>query len=226
MTIHPLHSWNLTLPEAVELQRQMAGCVDDQLPLKHCKLVGAADVSHDLDSDQFFAGVVVMRLADGAIVERRHAVGTSTFPYHSGLLSFREAPVLLETLAEVETEPDVMMIDGHGYAHPRRFGLACHVGVCLDRPTLGCAKTRLVGNYDEPGCLCGDWTPLMLREEVIGRVVRTKPRVRPVFVSVGHRINLASAMRLALRSCRGYRLPEPLRQAHLYVNALRREANC
>jgi deoxyribonuclease V len=152
------------------------------------------------------------------------AVGDTRFPDVPGLLSFRESPIVLEAFAKLKTRPDALMLDGHGYAHPRRFGLACHVGVWLDLPTLGCAKSRFIGSHREPGKRPGGTAALRDDGEVIGRVVRTKLGVKPVFVSVGHRIDLAGAVRLVLASCKGYRVPEPTRQAHLHVNALRRQA--
>lgn len=226
MKIHALHSWDLTPAEAVSLQRDLAQKIDVRSPLTHCELVAGADVSYNRFSDEFYAGVVVIRLADGVIVEKQGAMQRSPFPYVPGLLSFREAPVLLTALAKLETEPDVVMLDGQGIAHPRRLGLASHIGLWLERPCVGCAKSLLTGKYQEPGPQAGALAPLMDRQEVIGNVVRTKPKTKPVFVSPGHRIDLPSAVRVVLQSGRGYRLPEPTRQAHLYVNDLRREATC
>lgn len=222
MHVHELHSWNLTPSEAVALQRELSGRVEDRSPLTRCELVAGADVSYARFSQVFYAGVVVVRVADGVVVEKQSAVRESPFPYVPGLLSFREAPALLEAFRQLHTEPDAVMFDGQGWAHPRRFGLACHVGLWLDRPTLGCAKSRLIGDYREPGRKAGALSPLKDGHDVIGSVVRTKTGVKPLFVSVGHRMDLASAVRLVLATCRGYRLPEPTRQAHLYVNALRR----
>lgn len=222
MKVHSLHRWDLTPAEAVALQRELAQRVDTNTRLKKCELVAGADVSYERFSDVFFAGVVVVRVADGEIIERQGAVRESPFPYIPGLLSFREAPALLEAFARVESEPDAVMFDGQGVAHPRRIGIATHVGLWLDRPTLGCGKSRLTGHFDSPALKAGSTSPLLDRGEVIGEVVRTKNGVQPVFVSPGHRIDLASSVRVVLDTCRGYRLPEPTRQAHLYVNELRR----
>jgi len=222
MKIHRLHAWDLTPAEAVALQRELAGRVEAGPPLDRCDLVAGADVSYNRFSNTFYAGVVVLRTSDLSVVERQGAVREVHFPYIPGLLSFRETPVLLDAFAKVKSEPDAVMVDAHGFSHPRRFGLTCHLGVCLERPTLGCAKSRLTGTYEEPGPKAGAHTPLTDRGEVIGSVLRTKAGVRPVFVSVGHRIDLASAVRLVLQTCRGYRLPEPTRQAHHHVNTLRR----
>jgi deoxyribonuclease V len=204
------------------LQRELAGRVEAGPALARCDLVAGADVSYNRFSNIFYAGVVVLRTSDLSVVEQQEAVREVHFPYIPGLLSFRETPALLDAFAKVESEPDAVIVDAHGFSHPRRFGLTCHVGICLDRPTLGCAKTRLTGTYEEPGREAGAHTPLTNKDEVIGSVLRTKSGVRPVFVSVGHRIDLASAVQLVLQTCRGYRLPEPTRQAHHYVNNLRR----
>lgn len=222
MKIHPLHSWNLTPDEAIALQRELAGKVDQQTPLKHCELIAGVDAAYGIDSSVFYAGIVVLHLPDMTVVERQEAVMESPFSYLPGLLSFREAPVLLEAFAKLKSEPDAVMLDGQGYCHPRRFGLACHVGLWLNRPCLGCGKTRLIGDFEEPAQPAGSRSPLMEHGEVIGDVVRTRDGVRPVFVSVGHRIDLDSAVRLVLDTCRGYRLPEPSRLAHQHVNDVRR----
>jgi deoxyribonuclease V len=222
--IRRLHSWKLTRAEATALQKELAGQVDARTPLGNVELVAAADISNEFRSNVFHAGVVVLRLSDMQVVERRGVVRQSPFPYHPGLLTFREAPAVLDAFERLETSPDVVIIDGHGVAHPRRCGFASHVGLWLGVPTVGFAKTLLVGAYEEPGPEPGDTTPLLIGEEVIGTVLRTKRRVRPVFVSVGNRVDLESATRLVLECCRGYRLPEPIREAHAYVNSLRRAA--
>jgi deoxyribonuclease V len=223
MKIHPLHSWDLSASEAVALQRQLASQIDTRTPLTECNLVAGADVSYGQHSDVFFAGVVVLRMSDLTIVEKQGAVRKSPFPYIPGLLSFREAPALLDAFARVQSEPDAVLVDGAGIAHPRRIGIASHLGLLLQRPTVGCAKSRLCGTYEEPAREAGSETPLRDRDELIGRVVRTKTGVRPLFISSGHQIDLASAVRLVLQTCKGYRLPEPTRQAHLHVNVLRQQ---
>ena len=224
MKIHALHPWNLTAAEAIALQKELAGRVDAHTPLDRCELIAGADVSYNRFSNTIYAGVVVLRREDAAVVEKRGAVCETAFPYVPGLLSFREAPALLEAFARVEAEPDVVMLDGQGLAHPRRFGLACHVGLWLDRPCLGCAKSLLTGKFKVLGRQAGETAPLVDKQEIVGQAVRTKTGVRPVYVSAGHRIDLDSAVQVVLAGCRGYRLPEPTRQAHLHVNALRREA--
>jgi deoxyribonuclease V len=224
MEIATLHGWNLTPTEAVALQRRLAKEVDARTPLTRCDLIAGADVSHSRFSNTIYAGVVVLRMGDLSLVERQGVVTTTTFPYVPGLLSFRETPALLQAFAKVQNVPDAVMVDGHGYAHPRRCGFACHIGLWLRLPALGCAKSRLTGEFKPPGVRPGSVSPLVDHEEVIGQVVRTKKNVKPVFASVGNQIDLPTSVELILTTCRGYRIPEPTRQAHLYVNEIRRES--
>lgn len=225
MDVSPLHPWTLTANEAVALQKQLAASVDTAPPLADYDLVAGADVSYNRFSPTFYAAVVLLRRRDWAVVEVASAVAESTFPYVPGLLSFREAPVLLQALARLKGRPDVVMVDGQGIAHPRRLGIASHLGLWLNVPTVGCAKSRLTGTHDDPGPAAGATAPLTDRGDVIGRAVRTKVRTKPLYVSPGHRIDLDSAVKLVLDACRGYRLPEPTRQAHLHVNEVRRRGN-
>jgi deoxyribonuclease V len=222
MRIHPLHRWDLAPAEAVALQRELAGRVVTDLPLPACTLIAGADVSYSKYSPTIFAGVVVLRLPELTVIERRGASVECHFPYIPGLLSFREAPALLAAFATVRSKPDAVMLDGQGFAHPRRAGLACHVGLWLDRPCLGCAKSPFRVEYEAPHDEAGSWSPMTMKGAVVGRVVRTKTKINPVFVSVGHKMDLDGATRLALACTAGHRVPEPTRLAHLYVNALRR----
>ena len=222
MVIKPLHSWDLTPKEAVALQRELAGRIDTRAPLSRCELIAGADVSYNRFSPTCYAAVVVLRTRDWSVMETQDAVADSPFPYIPGLLSFRETPILLKAFEKLRSRPDAVMLDGQGLAHPRRFGFACHIGLWLDLPCFGCAKSRLIGTFKEPGKKPGSLSPLVDKGEAIGSVVRTKLNTKPVFVSVGHRIDLPSAIRLVLESCQGYRIPEPTRQAHLKVNEVRR----
>jgi deoxyribonuclease V len=226
MHIERLHDWNLTPKEAVALQRELADRVDQRTPLERCELIAGADISSPRFGNVQYVGVVVLRMADLSVVEQRRVVCETTFPYVPGLLSFRETPALLKAFALVESEPDVVVLDGHGYAHPRRFGFACHVGLWLNRPCLGCAKSRLIGTFKRLGTKAESRAALVDHDEIIGAVVRTKTAVKPVFVSVGHRIDLESAVRTILATRAGYRIPEPTRLADQYVKALRRGASC
>jgi deoxyribonuclease V len=214
----------LTVAEARALQERLRGEVSerDELPAR-VRFVAGADVSYDRGSPVLFAAVVVLDASSLARVEVAAVSGRATFPYLPGYLSFRELPPLLEAFAKLRTRPDLVICDGHGRAHPRRFGLACHLGLALDLPAIGVAKSRLVGEHREPGSRRGAHAALRDGGEVIGEVVRTQPFVAPVYVSVGHRVSLATARRLALRFAPRFRLPEPTRAAHVEVNRLRRE---
>ena len=221
MKIPTLHSWDLSPKEAITLQKELAAQIDIKRPLKNCEFIAGADCSYNRFSPKFYAAVVVLRTSDWSIVETQGVIGESPFPYIPGLLSFRETPIVLQAFGKLEQRPDAVMCDGQGYAHPRRFGLACHLGLWLGIPCFGCAKTRLVGAHDEPGLDAGEFAPLRDKDEIIGNVVRTKHRTKPVYVSVGHLIDLKSATKWTLESCRGYRIPEATRQAHLHVNQMR-----
>jgi deoxyribonuclease V len=217
-----LHEWDLTPREAVELQKKLRERVRIT-PLKEkVETVAGADISFNKFDPTIYTGIVVLRLPTLEVVEEVGLVSETKFPYVPGLLSFRESPSVLEAWARLKTEPDAVMFDGQGLAHPRRVGIACHVGLIIQRPTLGCAKSVLTGKYEEPGEERGAWSPMVDRGETVGAAVRTKTRVHPIYVSPGHLIDLAGAIDLTLRCDGGYRQPEPTRRAHLLVNALRR----
>lgn len=173
------------------------------------RLVAAADVS--VRDGRARAAVVVLRGLE--TVEETAAERPVTFPYVPGLLSFRELPPLLAAWEKVRSSPDVLLVDGQGLAHPRRFGLACHLGVLLGIPAVGCAKSRLVGEHEAPPPRRGAWTPLVDRGEVVGAALRTRAACRPVYVSIGHRVSLETAIRVVLDASPRYRIPEPLRRA-------------
>ena len=217
-----LHEWSLTPREAVELQKQLRARVRVVPLKKKIETIAGADISFNKFDPAVYAGVVVLRLPLLEVVEEVGVVSETKFPYVPGLLSFRETPSVLEAWAKLKTEPDAVMFDGQGIAHPRRVGIASHVGLLIDRPTLGCAKSVLVGKFEEPGEERGAWTPLVDKGETVGAALRTKTRVQPIYVSPGHLIDLAGAIELTLRCDGGYRQPEPTRRAHLLVNALRR----
>ena len=217
-----LHSWNVSPPEAIKIQQELRSNITIEKFDKSIEHVAGADISFDKGSNIIYAGVVVLKYPELTEVDRGLTVSRSTFPYIPGLLSFRESPAVLEAWEYLHIHPDVLLIDGHGYAHPRRFGLACHLGLLLDIPTIGCAKTVLVGRFEEPNREAGSFCPLIDRDEIVGAALRTTGGVTPVFVTVGHLVDLESAISVVLKCCRGYRIPEPTRQAHLLVNALRR----
>ena len=217
-----LHEWSLTPKEAVELQKKLRERVRIEPPKGKIETVAGADISFNKFDPTIYTAVVVLRLPGLEVAEEVAVVSETKFPYVPGLLSFRESPSVLEAWARLQTEPDAVMFDGQGLAHPRRIGIASHVGLLVERPTLGCAKSVLVGRYEEPGATRGSWTPLVDKGEIVGAAVRTKDRVQPIYVSPGHLMDVASAVELTLRCHGGYRQPEPTRRAHLLVNALRR----
>jgi len=223
MKITPLHSWDLTPKEAIEIQKKLAAGIVQKNHVKTVRYVAGADMAVSKNPDMAYAGVVVLSYPELRIVETQQAVLKLTFPYIPGLLAFRESPALLNAFEKLRIEPDLVMIDGQGLAHPRGFGIACQIGLWLDKPTIGCAKSRLFGVHREPGPKRGDWTPLTGNQnDVIGAVVRTKDKTNPVYVSVGHKIDLPSAIRYTLACVRGYRIPEPTRQADIFVGQLKR----
>lgn len=191
------------------------------LPLDRIRLVGAADVTFLGEKDIVAAAVVVTDFATGRVVEERTAVRRTAFPYVPGYLTFREGPAVVAAWKKLSRKPDVVLFDGHGIAHPRRLGIASHIGVLLDVRSVGVAKKRLVGEYAEPGLRRGEWSPLLHEGETVGAALRTRDKVKPVFVSPGHRADLPSAVSLVLRLCTRYRLPDPARRAHQLTREIR-----
>ena len=212
MSVRSLHPWNVSPEEAIRIQRRLASQVISRGEPEGVELVAGVDISVDR-AGRGRGAVVVLSYPELRLVERVVEEREVPFPYVPGLLSFREAPVLLPALERLRHRPDLLLVDGQGLAHPRRFGIACHLGLLLDLPAIGCGKSRLVGEYREPGPAVGDRAPLVDRGQVVGRVVRTRAGVKPVFVSPGHRIGLEEAVAWVLRCARGYRLPEPTRLA-------------
>ncbi len=222
MKVSELHSLDLSPGEARQLQGEIASRVVEGPPLdlSRVRYVAGADVS--TQGDLGYATVVVLSFPDLSVVEVQVYEARLTFPYVPGLLAFREIPPVVGALREVESEVDAVIFDAHGLAHPRGLGLASHLGLFLDVPSVGCAKSRLVGQHEEPGPEKGDTADLVYRKKVVGKVVRTRVRVSPIYVSVGNHIDLASSVDLVLGCCTRYRLPETTRQAHNAANRLRR----
>ena len=214
------HRWDLSPKEAIAIQRALADRITPRDTGQDYETIAGIDVG--LRKGFAHAAVVVMTLPDLAIVERAHAKRAVSYPYIPGLLTFREAPVILEALTRLATTPDLLMFDGQGYAHPRRMGLATHLGILLDHPSIGCAKSRLCGTYEEPPAERDHYSFLRDGDEVIGAVVRTRTRVKPVFVSVGNNISLDTAIRIVLHCSVRYRLPEPTRWAHRFASQTRK----
>jgi len=211
MPIHP-HQWNLSPREAVCLQKKLAGMVINKNRDGMVRTVAGIDVSQKADWAQ--AAVAVLEYPALKTVEVAISTRRVDFPYIPGLLSFREGPVIIDALEKLAVVPDLLIFDGQGVAHPRRLGIASHIGLIVDLPTIGCAKSRLCGQYQEPGPEKGSHTPLMDKGEIIGAVVRTRSRVKPVFVSIGHRVDLQTGIEFVLSCCKGFRLPETTRLAH------------
>lgn len=213
----------LSPEEAKRLQEEWRKQVVFQPLPRPVRTVGGTDLSFDArDQDLAYAGIVVLSYPELKVVDQVGLVMRVEFPYIPGLLAFREAPPLMECWRRLSTKPDVLLVDGHGLAHPRRFGIACHLGVFCEVPSIGCAKRILVGRHGPLGERRGSYAWLKQGEEVIGAALRTQEGVAPVYVSVGHRALLEEALQFVLRCAPSHRLPEPTRQAHLFVNALRR----
>lgn len=223
MKIPPLpHRWDVSPRRAVAIQKALAAKVR-QIPVtRPIHLVAGADVAFTPAGDKAVAAVVVWNLATGCQVETQSATRPLRFPYVPGLLTFREGPALLAAFRRLKCEPDAFLFDGQGIAHPRRFGLAAHLGLLIDRPSVGCGKSRLVGVCSEPGQRRGSVKPIMDHDERIGSVLRTRSRVKCIYVSVGHKITLDQAVRLVLECGAGYRLPEPTRLADWLVGEIKR----
>jgi deoxyribonuclease V len=224
MDITELHRWDLDYKEAAALQRELALRLSQRTQsLSSIRTVAGADVSSAKLSSTIHAAVVVLELESLNVVEQAVSSIQASFPYIPGLLSFREGPAALAAFGRLRTVPDAVIFDGQGYAHPRRLGLAAHLGLWLGVPTVGCAKTRLIGKHDPPPPKRGDWNRLVDGGETVGAVLTTREGVKPVFVSRGHLCDLDSAIRIVLASCGRYRLPESIRRAHTLCNRIRRE---
>ena len=222
MTIPPpIHRWSMSAKAAIRLQKHLAGRVRIERLARRIRLVAGFDLAFSPDGERCLAGVVVYDLKTHSVIEEKLAWRPVRFPYIPGLLSFRETPAALAAARKLEHEPEVFIFDGHGLAHPRRLGLACHAALLMDRPAIGCAKSRLCGTHDEPPAEPGEFTPLTHRGETVGVVLRTRAKVKPVFVSVGHRVTLATAVRIVTACVTRYRLPEPTRLAHMLVTRCR-----
>ncbi|MFC2010324.1 deoxyribonuclease V [Chloroflexota bacterium] len=214
MKVKSLHSWQLSTSQAVEIQHKLASQVSRNSEPFAPQFIAGVDISISRGQEIATGAVVVLSYPALKVVETRVARGKINFPYIPGLLSFREAPLTLAACEQLDIAPDLIMVDGQGVAHPRRLGLASHLGLFLDTPTIGCAKSLLCGNHETPGAEPGSYAEIIDRVETIGATLRTKPGVKPVYVSIGHRVDLDTAICWVMNCCRGYRLPEPTRLAH------------
>lgn len=232
-----LHSWNLSYSQAAQLQTELAEKLQFKPLQGQPELIAGLDCALSKDGQRIIAAAVVLRTATAEkglwesvepsgfeTAETTHAIRNLSFPYIPGLLSFREAPVCIAAVEKLKLKPDVFIIDGQGIAHPRRLGLASHLGLFFDKPTIGCAKSRLTGQFEEPPPKKGTYSLLKDKDEVIGAVVRTRTNVEPVFVSVGNKCSLEDAIEVTLSCTTKYRLPEPTRLAHQLVSTLKLKA--
>ncbi len=228
MKARNLHEWNLSCKEAIEIQRRLASQVRFVAMKKKPKIIAGLDCAFSSDGKIIFAAAVVIDTSDFSIIETATASRKVVFPYIPGLLSFRETPACIDAIEKLKTTPDCLIIDGQGIAHPRRLGIASHIGLLIDKPTIGCAKSRLIGTFKEPGNKKGSFSPLVASwpclhglearaTEEIGAVLRTRTGVKPVYVSVGHNCSLDDAISIVLGCTTKYRLPEPSRLAHQLV---------
>jgi len=209
-----LHHWKVNIKEAIEIQNSLRKHLVLKNTFKELKTIGGADVSYSSGENLLFGAIALFSFPDIEFLDQVLIKGRVSFPYLPGLLTFREGPILIRAFQKLKTKPDLIIFDGQGIAHPRGIGLASHIGLLLDLPTIGCAKTPLLKELPKPGPFRGDFERIWREGKEIGAVLRTKDHVKPVFVSPGHRIDLMTSIHIVLKSCKGFRLPEPLRKAH------------
>lgn len=216
-----LHSWEVSPQEAIKIQKDLKSNISLKKSFNKIDKIAGVDVSYY--QNKMIAGVIIFKFPNLKIIERQSFVASINFPYIPVLLTFREGPSILSAFIKIKNEPDIILFDGQGIAHPRRMGIATHLGLFLNRPTIGCAKSRLSGKYTSVGEQKGDYTPLKEGEEVLGVVLRTRKGVKPIFLSPGHKINLPNSIEIVLKCIVKYRLPLPVREAHIFVNQIRND---
>ncbi|MGB6873406.1 MAG: deoxyribonuclease V [Dehalococcoidia bacterium] len=214
-----LHSWEVTPQEAIKIQKDLKSKISLKKSFSKIDKIAGADVSYY--QNKMIAGVIIFEFPNLKTIEKQSFISPVNFPYIPGLLTFREGPSLLEAFKKIKITPDVILFDGHGIAHPRRMGIATHLGLFLDKPTIGCAKSRLSGKYTSVEEGKGDYALLKEGEEILGVVLRTRKKVNPIFVSPGHKIDLPNSIEIILECIVKYRLPVPVREAHIFVNQIR-----
>lgn len=217
----PAAFWDVTPSQAIRIQQEMRKLVKIEKLQRKVKTIGGSDISFNIDSNIAYAVFVVLDFNNLNEIERSYYVGELKFPYIPGLLSFTEIPLLLEAWNRLKHKPDVVMFDGHGIAHPRHLGIASHFGVLTQTPTLGCAKSRLVGLYKEPESQANSYSPLFYKDEIIGAVYRTRTNVSPIFASPGHLMDLSDVIQILKSLNSKFRIPAPTRQAHFFANSIR-----
>jgi deoxyribonuclease V len=217
-----LHPWNVSVEEAIQIQENLRSRIILKKTFSKVRTIGGGDVAYSKKRNLLFGAVVVLSFPQMETVDISKADGMVHFPYIPGLFSFREGPILIKAFQRLKTKPDVMIYDAQGIAHPRGFGLASHMGLWLDLPSVGCAKTPLVDEFTSPGPSKGSCELIRREGKEVGIVLRTKDNVKPLFVSPGHRIDLPTSIQIILKCCQRFRIPEPLRRAH-HVSRLMRE---
>jgi deoxyribonuclease V len=224
MDINTLHPWDISPTEAIALQKELASRVVLQPLPSVCNLIAACDVSNDVGGDTLFAAIVVLDRRDFSVIEEVTVQGKVGFPYVPGLLSFRELPLLVRGFAQLQVKPDLVICDGQGIAHPRRLGIASHLGLWLNIPTIGSAKNILCGKYEEPGIAKGSKSPIIHHKQTLGYAVRSRDKVKPIFISPGHLADLESSVEMVMGLTDKYRIPVPIRHVHNLSNAVRKES--
>ncbi len=215
MKVEALHDWQVNIAQAREIQSRLAARVSRISEVATPRFIAGVDISTSKGEGIANGAVVVLSYPELELVEVQTVAARVNFPYVPGFLSFRESPLILAACEKLALSPDLILVDGQGIAHPRRIGLACHLGLFLNRPTIGCAKSRLCGSHPMPGAELGSCSEVVDRGEVIGAALRTRPGVKPLYVSIGHKVDLQTAIHWVLKCCRGHWLPEPARLAHL-----------
>ncbi|WP_460679270.1 deoxyribonuclease V [Mucilaginibacter koreensis] len=222
--MEPSQYEQLSAEQAIAYQQELRHQIKLQPLEREIKIIAGSDISFNKYSEVVYAGIILLKYPTMEIIGHSTAVSRTTFPYISGLLAFREVPALLEAWNKLETKPDVLVLDGQGIAHRRRMGIASHFGVITNTPTIGSAKSRLFGKYEEPGNEAGQESPMYDRQEIIGTALRSKRNCNPIYISPGHLITMEQSLDVIKHCLKGYRIPEPTRQAHILVNKVRTDS--
>lgn len=219
----PPHRWDVSPADAIRIQKALRPCTQTQGKIHQPQLVAGADIALDKGNNIGYAGAIVFTFPHLEEIERQWIAGPITFPYIPGLLTFREGPLLIQLFQKLQHTPDLIFFDGQGLAHPRRMGIATHMGLLLGIPSIGCGKSRLIGTHKQPGPRKGNRAALKHAGETLGVALRTKDNVKPIYLSIGHALELQQATRLTLRCCDGYRIPRPTRLADHFVGQIRKK---
>jgi deoxyribonuclease V len=222
----PLHPWNVSVEEAIQIQEALKDLTILKKTFSTIRTIGGGDVAYSKDGYLLFGAIVVLSFPEMEILDWATADGKTPFPYIPSLLSFREGPILIRAFQKLRRKPDMMIYDGQGIAHPKGMGLASHMGLWFDLPSIGCAKTPLLHEFISPGPSKGSFEWIRREGRRVGAVLRTRDHIKPLYISPGHRIDLSTSNQLILESCKGFRLPEPLRKAHQLAERTAHRASC